>query len=125
MSGTTRAPETGLAQLVAVPAAIDSAEPLLWPLQDRLVFERTEQLVSEMFGAPPNNREMSVEACPVSSVKMQELSGGKPPTTVEDAVTLIDERPSTDTNAGSTAADTLPAWVSLPDSEKFGVPTVE
>ena len=52
MSGTTAAPDCGLLQPVAVPAAIEASAPVLWPLHLRLVFERMVQPESATFGAP-------------------------------------------------------------------------
>src|SRR5262249_24085687 len=75
MSGTTRAFDLGFAQPVAVPAAIDWLAPPSWPLQLRLVFERTLQPVNAMLGAPPKFIPMSDTALPPSRVRMQEFSG--------------------------------------------------
>src|SRR5712691_10038772 len=75
MSGTTRAYECGLLQPVAFPAAIDAVAPPLWPLHERLVFDRTPQPASEMLGAPPKFIPTSDSALPLSNDRMQEFSG--------------------------------------------------
>ena len=78
MSGTTAAPGLGLLQPVAVPAAIEASAPVSWPLHFRLVFERMVQPVRATFGAPLKVSDSSETAFPVSSVRMQELSGWSP-----------------------------------------------
>src|SRR6267154_3554864 len=75
MSWTTRAFDVGLLQPVEVPAAIEAVAPPLWPLHDRLVFERTEQPASWMLGAPPKFMPTSDSGLPPSNVRMQEFSG--------------------------------------------------
>src|SRR5215212_6632885 len=79
MSGTTAAPDCGLLQPVAVPAAIEASAPVLWPLHLRLVFERMVQPESATFGAPLKVSDASETGCPVSSVRMQEVSAWFPP----------------------------------------------
>ncbi len=89
MSGTTRALDCGLAQPLAVPAAIDLLAPPLWPLQLRLVLDRTLHPVSAMLGAPPKFMPTSDSALLPSSVRMHEFSG-LPVSAAEAAATAIE-----------------------------------
>src|SRR5687768_4252347 len=75
MSGTTGAPERGLLHPVAVPAAMDATAPVPWPLHFMLVLERIVQPDKATFGAPLKVSDSSESGCPVSRVRMQELSG--------------------------------------------------
>lgn len=108
MSGTTAAPDCGLLQPVAVPAAIEASAPVPWPLHLRLVFERMVQPESATFGAPLKVSDWSETGCPVPSVRMQEVSAWFPPAALPLTPIGICWMPAMPTNVVGTEAEAVP-----------------
>src|SRR5262249_4793187 len=80
----------GLAHMLTVPAAIESVELPLWPLQFMLLLERIPHPDSDRFGAPLSVNDTSAVDWPWSRVRMQEFSVPLPGATIEFAPTAIE-----------------------------------
>jgi hypothetical protein len=74
MSLIWRAPETGLLQLVVVPADVEASAPVSCPLHFMLVLDLRAHPVSFTLGAPLNTMELSSIPNPLPSERKQDVS---------------------------------------------------
>src|SRR4051794_16234193 len=94
MSGTGGVLGCGCPQAPAVPAEIAFVRFPSWPLQFIDVFDRSEQPARFTTGAPLSTSDWCDAGCPLSRVKIQELSGSlavavaETPTLMESIFTI-------------------------------------